>query len=122
MRVQKIITLNFNNTQSTTAMVQVPFLVSNFHVHGISYNNEKATAGIHKYGYLTSNLPNTNQVLGMFYNDSTYPMSVNTDNSFEFKTPQVINGSYNFTISRPTWDAGNDEVLLLIEFVGDDKF
>lgn len=122
MRVQKIISLNFNNSQTTTAMVQVPFLVRNFHVQGISYNTEKATAGLHKYGYLTSNLPDKDQVLGIYYNDSTYPMSGNTNNSFEFKTPQVINGSYNFTISRPTWDGGNDEILLLVEFLGDDKF
>lgn len=122
MRLQKAITLNFNNTQSTTALVQVPFQVGKFHVHNIAYNNEKVTgSNRHQYGVLSSNMGNVNQPLGIFYNDRSQPISTHSDNSFTFSSPVNINSFYSFDLSIPTWDGGDDEVLLLIEFTSADE-
>lgn len=119
MRLTKIINLSFANSQQATTNIHVPFMVQSLHVHQIAYNNTQAV-GSHKalYGYITSNLTDGNQPLGLYYQDNTNPYNGTSNNVYEFRNPTPINGTYTFDISLPTLHSGTDELLLIIEFHG----
>lgn len=114
--------LGFNNSNSATAQITVPFKVSRIHCKGLSYNGgTNPVAGAAQYGVISSDLVD-NQPLGIFYNDVTYSFASNKDVELTLYTPRTINGTYTFYLTN---DQGNpytplnnglDLVILLLEF------
>ena len=121
MRITKIIELTFNNTQNTTALIQVPFLVKQFRVIAAAYNNgDETQAEEGKYGFLKSNLGDLNSPLAVYFQEKIYPVSTTYQNIFEFSTPKQINGYYNFELSIPTLNGGDDKMIIMLEFLNED--
>jgi hypothetical protein len=119
MKVTKAINLTFT-TSSASAYISVNFPVKYIHVRAIAYQRGGAGVATGEYGTLFSDLTH-NQVLGMYYNDSTYSTAPTSSTEYEFLTPTYVNGTYTFTM----YDASGalnlpvnnpDYIVLLLEF------
>lgn len=117
MKVVKLIELTYQNTQNTTAFVNVPFEVSKAIVRQISYyNGDNATPHDQRFVVITSDITDQNQPLGIVFNDRDQGLVSNPNTEFQFLNPRNITGEYSFRINRPTVHSGTDTVQLLIEF------
>jgi hypothetical protein len=117
MKVVKLITLTYANTQQTTSYINVPFEVSKAIVRQISYvNGDNSSGHSAEYVIITSDMVEQNQPLGMVYNDRDQGSMSFPQTTYEFLNPRNITGEYTFSINKPTVHSGTDTVQLLIEF------
>lgn len=115
------IPLTFTASPNTTATISCPFPVKTLHIKSGGY--QAGTNGTTRYVALTSDLTN-NSPLGIFNQDTTYSSGTISDVEYKFRTPQVINGNYTFTLltmagilaSTSNAGAATDSIGLIIEF------
>jgi hypothetical protein len=122
MKVNKAIYLRFNTTTSSTASINVPFLVKSIHIKSASYSGiTPITANSQKYVLLESDLTNF-EPMALLYNDTSFSAPIFADVSFQPSQPFNVNGTYNFNLRSPTGNLyttpADDYITLILEFNG----
>ena len=122
MKVNKAIYLRFNTTSSSTASINVPFLVKSIHIKSAVYQSDANP--VEQYITLSSDLTNW-EPMAQIYNDTTKaPANQFCDISFQPSQPFNVNNTYNFILTDRTGVAysapTNDYVNLILEFNGVD--
>lgn len=124
MKQTQVIFLTFQAGQSsTTASIYVPFKVEIVHTKAMSL--QTGDLGITgDYVTMTSDLVN-NAPLGSTFNNSTYSSGTIQNIENQFWNPQVIQGTYNFTLRQSNGafypaSTGNDKISLIVEFNSED--
>jgi hypothetical protein len=123
MKLTKVIYLTFiAGRSSTTAYVNVPFKVKTLHTKAISLTSGTLDPAIVIGDYVTivSDMVN-NSPLGSTFNNSGYSAGTVQDIENQYWNPQVIQGTYNFTMYDSTGNlypasTNNDSVSIIIEF------
>jgi len=124
MKINKAIYLRFNTTTSTTASINVPFLVKSIHIKSATYSGTTPiTANTQTYILLESDLTNF-EPMALLYNDTAFSSQIFADISFQPSQPFNVNGTYNFNLRSKTGalytTPANDYVSLILEFNGID--
>jgi len=100
MKYNKIISLTFvQNNPNASVNISVPIQVKRIHCKAIAYMGGIPAAGAAEYGFITSDLTQ-NSPIAMFYDDSTYPLTMGEDVEFVFSNPQPVNGVYTFSLKE----------------------
>jgi hypothetical protein len=100
MKYNRAISLTFTqNNPNASVIINVPIMVKRIHCKQIAFMGEIPAAGSAEYGFVVSDLTQ-NQPIAMFYDDSTYPLSMGNDVEFEFQNPQPVNGTYTFSLKE----------------------
>lgn len=121
MRQNKAVYMTFLSGSTATAYINVPFVVKTIHVKSIGFiTSTPPGVGDALYAYVVSDLTQ-NTPLCIVYQDSQYPNSPFADVEYEFQTPQVINGTFNFQLinfvgSPLDATAGGDSLGMILEF------
>jgi hypothetical protein len=124
MKINKAIFLRFNTTTSTTASINVPFLVKSIHIKSASYSGvTPITSNTQAYLLLESNLTNF-EPMALLYNDTAFSSQIFADISFQPSQPFNVNGTYNFNLRSPLGNLyttpADNYVTLILEFNGID--
>lgn len=118
MKQTVFISLSFTAGESTAlASINIPFRVKKIHIKSAVY---KAGTVQTTYVVLKSTL-GLNAPLGFLFRDTTYSTPSIQDIEIELKNPEVIQGTYTFTIfnvdgTQATATVGNDVIGLIMEF------
>lgn len=127
MKQTIFIPLVFAATPQTTATISVPFKVARIHVKSIGY--QAGANGTTKYVMLRSSI-GLNAPLAILNQDTTYSSGTTNDVEIEFKTPEIIQGNYTFTLfymdgsiaTTSGAGAATDSIGLIIEFNAPDEY
>ena len=124
MKINKALYLRFNTSSSTTASINVPFLVKSIHIKSASFSGVTPIAtNTQEYLILESDLTNW-EPIAMLYNDTAFSSQQFCDVSFQPSQPFNVNGTYNFNLRSPTGNLyttpSDDYVTLILEFNGID--
>ena len=126
MKLTQLVGLTFTASPNTTQAISVPFKVKYLKVRTASYDagTNGTTDNVAIFSSLTNNSP-----LALLCQDTTYNTVSLQDISYEFFAPQVIQGTYNFSLKYPSGTVGKtsnagaatDYVGLIIEFYSEEE-
>jgi hypothetical protein len=123
MKQTQAIFLSFPTTTSTTtAYINIPFVVKTIHIKSMNYqnDNQQQTA----YALLQSNL-GLNSPLGIINLDNTYSSSSIQDIEIQLKNPQVLQGQYEFSLkymdNTPFTSTDTAYICMIVEFNAEDE-
>jgi hypothetical protein len=124
MKVNKLISLNFNVASQTTTSINVNFPVKSIHIKSCAFTDYGAPqTGTKIYASLVSDLTNW-EPLAIVYLDSEYSSQQFCDVSFQPYKPFTVGGTYTFKLLAPAGTPHetntNDYLTLILEFNGVD--
>lgn len=122
MKQTQAIFLSFSsNSSTTTAYINVPFVVKNIHVKSMNYlcgTNQT------KYAILQSNI-GLNSPFGILNLDNSYSSASIQDIEIQLKNPQVLQGWYEFNLKymdNSAFSVGaTASICMIVEFNAPDE-